>query len=323
MKINSNVFSALILLTAFIYLLMVTFNALGGIGYKGLFNQSVGYVSDKYQVYITPAGWTFSIWSFIYIFLGAGAIYCVTTIFRKSGIPYNSPVFLTPAILNWAFYSTLLFNYALNTAWIFIWNYEYIVAATIFLLFIAYSGWIAFAVACYRAKKALANELEERNTKQSAFKEVKIQRILIHNGIAFYTTWTTIASLLNINIAFQYFGHFDPETISVVCLSCLLAILVGWFVLENAVLDKYVRYTMSQYPVVIVATAGILSKQLSANRLDGPVPNSVYSLTIACLVIAIIQLLAKVGIVIYRHLYQPLFNEDMPVLQVKPQTIKN
>ena len=35
MKINSNVFSALILLTAFIYLLMVTFNALGGIGYKG------------------------------------------------------------------------------------------------------------------------------------------------------------------------------------------------------------------------------------------------------------------------------------------------
>ena len=43
---------------------------------KGLFNQSVGDVSDKYQVYITPAGWTFSIWSFIYIFLGAGAIYC-------------------------------------------------------------------------------------------------------------------------------------------------------------------------------------------------------------------------------------------------------
>jgi len=75
--------------------------------------------------------------------------------------------------------------------------------------------------------------------------------------------------------------------------------------------------------VVIVATSGILSKQLSANRLDGPVPNSVYALTIACLVIAIIQLLAKVGIVIYRHLYQPLFNEDIPVLQVKPQTIKN
>lgn len=41
----------------------------------GLFDQSVGDVSDKFQVYITPAGFTFSIWSVIYIFLGAGAIY--------------------------------------------------------------------------------------------------------------------------------------------------------------------------------------------------------------------------------------------------------
>ncbi len=46
----------------------------------GLFDQSVGDVSDKFQVYITPAGFTFSIWSVIYIFLGAGAIYSNNTI---------------------------------------------------------------------------------------------------------------------------------------------------------------------------------------------------------------------------------------------------
>ena len=75
--------------------------------------------------------------------------------------------------------------------------------------------------------------------------------------------------------------------------------------------------------MVIVATAGILSKQLSANRLDGPVPFSVRALTIACLTVGVVLFLAKVGIVIYRHLYQPLFKEDIPVLQVKPQNIKN
>ena len=75
--------------------------------------------------------------------------------------------------------------------------------------------------------------------------------------------------------------------------------------------------------MVIVATAGILSKQLSINRVDGPVPSSVYALTIACLTVGAVQFLAKVGIVIYRHLYQPLFSEDIPVLQVKPQNIKN
>lgn len=93
---------ALIHLTAVLYILMIVFNALGGIGYQGrififfffskyigffqlrnptltltgLFTQSVGQVSDIYTVYITPAGFTFTIWSVIYIFLGAGAIYC-------------------------------------------------------------------------------------------------------------------------------------------------------------------------------------------------------------------------------------------------------
>ena len=33
-------------------------------------------------------------------------------------------------------------------------------------------------------------------TKNVVFKEVRLQRILIHNGIALYTTWTTIASVI-------------------------------------------------------------------------------------------------------------------------------
>jgi hypothetical protein len=32
-------------------------------------------------------------------------------------------------------------------------------------------------------------------TKNVVFKEVRLQRILIHNGIALYATWTTIASV--------------------------------------------------------------------------------------------------------------------------------
>lgn len=54
--------------------------------------------------------------------------------------------------------------------------------------------------------------------------------------------------LLNINIAFQYFGNCDAETTSIVCTSVLLTVLIGWFVLENTWLDAYVRYTLAQYP---------------------------------------------------------------------------
>jgi hypothetical protein len=36
----------------------------------------------------------------------------------------------------------------------------------------------------------------------AVFKEVRLQRILIHNGIALYTTWTTIASVSKKQVKF-------------------------------------------------------------------------------------------------------------------------
>lgn len=314
--------AGLVHLTAIVYILMIVFNALGGVGYAGLFSQSVGQVSDKYTVYITPAGFTFTIWSVIYIFLGAGAIYCVSSVYRNSEV--TGKVYLRPVILNWVFYAALLANYALNTAWIFIWNNELIVAATIFLLFIAYMGWLAFLVACVRGKRAMEKK-KEGVTKTAIFKEVRLQRILIHNGIAFYTTWTTIASLLNINVAFQYVGNFDPETISLICLSILLIILLTWFLFEHLWLDSYVRYTVSQYPVVIFATCGILSKQADPKRPDGPVPQSVQVLTWIVLGIACAQFIARISVVIYRYRTQPLHktNPEIATIQQENIAIKN
>lgn len=71
----------------------------------------------------------------------------VSTLFRKQD---DAPVYLQPVVLNWGFYGALLLNYTLNTAWIFIWDDEILLGAAIVLLFIAYSAWLAFAVACYR-----------------------------------------------------------------------------------------------------------------------------------------------------------------------------
>lgn len=301
MIVHNKLLIGLILTTAAVYVIMVTFNALGGIGYQGLFNQSVGAVSDKYQVYITPAGWTFSIWSVIYILLGAGAVYSVSTLFRKGAA--NEPVYLNPTILNWGFYSALLLNYTLNTAWIFIWDDELLLGAVIVLLFIAYSGWLAFAVACYRAQKALT-EKQATASHESIAKEVRWQTVIIQNGIAVYATWTTIASLLNLNIALQYVGGYNAELISIVCVSILLAILIGWFCLENSLFDRYVRYTLTQYPVVMFAVGGILSKQSAAQRPDGPVPESVSVLTWITFALATFLFVFRLVIVTWRYCSQ-------------------
>lgn len=107
MGMNQKILAGLVHLMAIMFVTMIVINALGGAGYKGIFsvyakscrltdlinhlklfitgifNQSTGRVSDNYKSYITPAGFTFSIWSVIYIFLGAGAIY--------SNTPYCQP----------------------------------------------------------------------------------------------------------------------------------------------------------------------------------------------------------------------------------------
>ncbi len=85
------------------------------------------------------------------------------------------------------------------------------------------------------------------NAKETV-REVRIQKALLHNGIAVYATWTTIATLLNFGMALQYVGEVDDETTSLVCSGLLLAIMAVWFVVENVFVDKYVRHVLTQYP---------------------------------------------------------------------------
>lgn len=72
----------------------------------------------------------------------------VSTVYRRSGP--SSRVFVQPVVLNWLFYLALALNYSLNTAWIFLWDRKLMVVASIFLFFIAGTGWLSFAVASVR-----------------------------------------------------------------------------------------------------------------------------------------------------------------------------
>ena len=63
----------------------------------------------------------------------------------------------------------------------------------------------------------------EGATKATIFKEVRLQRIFIHNSIAFYATWTTIASV-TINIYFNEF-QFNFALGKYSTISYLLAVI--------------------------------------------------------------------------------------------------
>ncbi len=76
----------LILLTVATFILTAIFNALAGsgAGVGSIFESTVGNISDKYDLYITPAGFTFSIWSVIYLWIALMLLFFIISIFVKT-----------------------------------------------------------------------------------------------------------------------------------------------------------------------------------------------------------------------------------------------
>ncbi|KAJ7409758.1 hypothetical protein WISP_112679 [Willisornis vidua] len=103
--------------------------------------------------------------------------------------------------------------------------------------------------------------------------ELWLIRILVQNGLALYGAWTTIATLLNFAIVLIYQWNVSHEKATTASLSILALSLVVWFYLENFFLDKYVRYNLTIYPVVITALIGSACKN---NSFSSPMTNNIF-----------------------------------------------
>lgn len=75
-------------------------------------NRSTKAISDSFNVFFTPSGYVFSIWSVIYTALIAFAVY--------SFLPRNRTNATLQAIFPW-----FLLSCAMNSAWIFLWHYGF------------------------------------------------------------------------------------------------------------------------------------------------------------------------------------------------------
>ena len=159
----------------------------------------------------------------------------------------------------------------MNMLWTLTWNDGLPAGATILMLMSMFTGWLAIGFAVHRfllrilfqrthyhvyllhenrAERVLS-KLEgksEQQVQDGIRREILVQRLLVHNGIAFYCTWTFVLSVVNVNVNFQYVGRFNADMCSIVCCSSLLLALIVWFMLENTLLDHYVRHIVVQYP---------------------------------------------------------------------------
>ena len=67
-----------------------------------------------------------------------------------------------------------------------------------------------------------------------------IYRIIL-NGLGVYTTWTVIASLLNLATTLVYTFQVEQRQAALVALSLLVVFHCSWFAVENFLVDSYAR----------------------------------------------------------------------------------
>ncbi|XP_014340885.1 uncharacterized protein LOC106702621 [Latimeria chalumnae] len=284
----------LIVISFLVFLAVVLFNILAATAaIDGLFLTTPGNISDKYQLEITPDRWTFSIWSIIYIWNGLWLVYTLSTLCRRNSLGL---VYCTPDVHPPEFYVIWIINSALNVSWLFLWDRKYIIAALAFIALISFTSCVMMILSyrnCYKHGAWLSHNSPA---------DLWLVRLLVHNGIAMYATWTSIATFLHFGIVLKYEAKVEDSLVSTAVLCILLFELLLWFMLENLVFEEYTRYTFTVYPVVIVALTGCYTKNYN---VDAPSTNNVFIVVLLGISSALCAV--RLIVICFCHKMRPLF----------------
>lgn len=156
------------------FALVVVFNVLSNA--LPLNGQTMPEISAKYPSLFTPAGFAFSIWGLIYLFLLLFVIYQALPAQRSNAaIAAISPVFKI--------------NCVANAAWIVVWHYDLLLLSVILMLVI-----LATLVTIYRSLLAQAEDIRA------------VSYVALHLPFSLYTGWITVATIANISVLQLVYG---------------------------------------------------------------------------------------------------------------------
>ncbi len=253
--VNRGPSTAVKVLVALSYVAMVAMNAVANV--LPLNGRGTGEISDAYPSLFTPAGVTFSIWSLIYLLLGAQVLY-------QLGLFRGGAEDLDAALLNRIGVLFAISSLA-NTAWVFAWHYDQIPLSAVLIVVILVC--LALIVMTLRRANLVGR-----------------QRWLVGVPFSVYFGWTTVAVVANITVllvsrGWDGFGLADSTWAAIMV---LVAMAIGTLTMLR---NRDVAYGL----VLIWAFAGILLRQVSTGPagLAGDYP-MIIAAVVASLVIFVL-----------------------------------
>ena len=170
-------------------------------------DRTAGEISDALPSYFTPAGYTFSIWSVIYLFLLGFTIY-------QALLSQRERPFLTQ--IGWLFAGTTI----LNIIWLFAWHYGFYAVSVIFMV-----GLLVTLIAIY-----LRLNIGRRDPALTT-----TDKLLYQVPFSLYLGWITVATIANIASVSAYLGWngfgIDGQVWSAIMM--MVAMVVAGILLVN------------------------------------------------------------------------------------------
>lgn len=213
----------------FAYLGMLAVNMLANA--LPLNHQTTGEVSARYDSLFAPAGFTFSIWGVIYLFLLVWVIVHITAAYSKN----KSQIISAKTMF------AFIVSCFLNSAWIFAWHYEYLSLSIIVMILLLGSLMWMYSE---------ARKFQYQNNSTNKY---------ISIPVSIYLGWISVATIANIAawlVAQGWNGTpLSPEfwTILMSSVATVLCLLILF-------LHRNFAFTL----VIIWALAGIFVKNQSA-----------------------------------------------------------
>lgn len=179
------------------FILTVIVNSIAG-GTTLIGGQVTATVSNNNPTLITPAGYVFSIWSIIYILLGAFVVYQALP--RERNSEYHRKI-------SWLFVLSSL----INMAWIFVWQFESLIFSVVLIFAL-----LLTLIAIY-----MRLNIGKSKAKTS-------ERLAVHLPFSVYLGWITIASIANVAVTLTAYNWnrfgISPETWALIVIAVALVI---------------------------------------------------------------------------------------------------
>jgi hypothetical protein len=230
------------IITIFATLLTITVNGLANA--LPLNGQGTGEISDRFAIYFVPAGYVFSIWGLIYLGLIAFTVYQAFPAQRENELLKK-------------IYPAYWIGSLANTAWIFLWHYEFFPLTLAAMLTI-------LATLLY-----IQTQLSKVRSQMD-----RCQKWYVQYPFSIYLGWISVATIANLSQVLFYINWeswgIAPAIWAVIMLAVatLLGLLMAWR--ENDIpyplvlVWAFVGIAVSQADTALVATsaqitAGILA----------------------------------------------------------------